>query len=490
MLAESLDESRDIALLEGFDMNDLEPSSLDAYRNLFRSTKSGHPWLEYNDKELLRRLGGWTKDRQTGREGLTLAGLLMFGRLRPILDATANYLVDYQERSGDGDQRWIDRVTTDGSWSGNLFDFYRLVYRKLVAELKVPFRLKEKGRRIDETHVHEALREAIVNALIHADYSGSIGILIVKFPNGFYFRNPGGLRLPLATVLEGGTSDCRNRNLQKMFQLSGAGEQAGSGMPKILRAWKKQHWRTPLLREEQDMKQTVLRLSMVSLLPQETIDELGGLFGKKFGALDEVERLALATAHMEGTLTNQRLKEISSEHPRDLTFVLGGLVEQGFLEKSGVGRGTVYSLPGGIRGHMLLPLLSVSATMQVVHDLKGAEAIERISHKASSLQHKDINPQQLSSLREVARKVRSKKRVDRDVMESMILMLCKDTFLSRRELADLVGRSPASLQNHYLSRMVKKGLLALKYPDNPGDPGQKYRTKGSSPQHKEIIPPT
>ena len=139
---------------------------------------------------------------------------------------------------------------------------------------------------------------------------------------------------------------------------------------------------------------------------------------------------------------------------------------------------------------MLLPLLSVSATMQVVHDLKGAEAIERISHKASSLQHKDINPQQLSSLREVARKVRSKKRVDRDVMESMILMLCKDTFLSRRELADLVGRSPASLQNHYLSRMVKKGLLALKYPDNPGDPGQKYRTKGSSPQHKEIIPPT
>ena len=28
---------------------------------------------------ILRNLGGYTEDRQTGREGLTLAGLMMFG---------------------------------------------------------------------------------------------------------------------------------------------------------------------------------------------------------------------------------------------------------------------------------------------------------------------------------------------------------------------------------------------------------------------------
>ena len=41
-------------------------------------------------------------------------------------------------------------------------------------------------------------------------------------------------------------SDCRNPTLQKMFQLAGAGEQAGSGFSRILRAWAEQHWRVPL----------------------------------------------------------------------------------------------------------------------------------------------------------------------------------------------------------------------------------------------------
>ncbi len=56
--------------------------------------------------------------------------------------------------------------------------------------------------------------------------------LVIKRPDMFGFRNPGELRLPLSVVLAGGTSDCRNRSLQKMFQMVGAAEQAGSGFPK------------------------------------------------------------------------------------------------------------------------------------------------------------------------------------------------------------------------------------------------------------------
>jgi predicted HTH transcriptional regulator len=81
--------------------------------------------------------------------------------------------------------------------------------------------------------VHEALREALVNTLIHVDYTGRVSILVVKRPDMFGFRNPGSMRLPLEEVQQGGISDCRNRNLQKMFQLVGLGEQAGSGIPKI-----------------------------------------------------------------------------------------------------------------------------------------------------------------------------------------------------------------------------------------------------------------
>jgi hypothetical protein len=50
----------------------------------------------------------------------------MFGKFRSLHDALPNYLVDYQELPEAGrPERWLDRVTTDGMWSGNLFEFYR-----------------------------------------------------------------------------------------------------------------------------------------------------------------------------------------------------------------------------------------------------------------------------------------------------------------------------------------------------------------------------
>ena len=257
-------------------------------------------------------------------------------------------MVDYQEREKPPtDRRWLDRVTTDGSWSGNLYDFFRRVFPKLTSDLKVPFRTDTPGKRVDEDNVHEALREALVNGLIHADFSGRIPIMVIKRPDVFGFRNPGELRLPLSVVLAGGTSDCRNRSLQKMFQMIGAAEQAGSGFPKIRRAWGEQHWRPPLLSEGVNPEHTVLRLTMVSLLTQEVLDELDRRFGAKFRGLGETERLALATAQIEGKVTTERLKAITQTHAHDLTAMFRKLVDGDFLEPEGVGRGTYYCLSGG-----------------------------------------------------------------------------------------------------------------------------------------------
>ncbi len=147
-----------------------------------------------------------------------------------------HYFVDYQERPYEKTKlRWVDRLVPDGTWSGNLFDFYRRVYRKLVEDLEVPFALKGDQRQ-DDTPVHEALREALVNTLVHADYTGRVSVLVVKRPDLFGFRNPGGLRLPLEQVLQGGTSDCRNRLMHQMFLLMGLGERGGSGIPCARRA--------------------------------------------------------------------------------------------------------------------------------------------------------------------------------------------------------------------------------------------------------------
>ena len=58
--------------------------------------------------------------------------------------------------------------------------------------------------RIDDTPVHKAIREAVVNMMIHSDYLITGVLKIVKTDNCFLFSNPGNLKLPLAAIYEGG----------------------------------------------------------------------------------------------------------------------------------------------------------------------------------------------------------------------------------------------------------------------------------------------
>ncbi|MEA4936682.1 MAG: ATP-binding protein [Paludibacter sp.] len=81
MLADSSTElKRDSLMLENYDMDDLDAVSIRQFRQLFSSTRTGHPWLALEDKELLKKLGAYRIDRKTKQEGITLAGLLMFGK--------------------------------------------------------------------------------------------------------------------------------------------------------------------------------------------------------------------------------------------------------------------------------------------------------------------------------------------------------------------------------------------------------------------------
>ena len=39
-----------------------------------------------------------------------------------------------------------------------------------------------------------------------------------------------------------------------------------------------------------------------------------------------------------------------------------------------------------------------------------------------------------------------------------------------RDIADILDRTTETLRIHYLNRMVKEGLLELRYPDKPNHP--------------------
>ena len=141
----------------------------------------------------------------------------------------------------------------------------------------------KKGERKDETPVHVALREALANTLVHADYSDRASVLVVKLPDTFSFRNPGLMRIPVEVALQGGEPDCRNRTLHKMFRLVGVGEQTGTGIPKILYGWRLQHWSPPDLYDSlEPYNQTRLKLRMIDLFPEEVMSGLQEKIWKGF----------------------------------------------------------------------------------------------------------------------------------------------------------------------------------------------------------------
>lgn len=72
-------------------------------------------------------------------------------------------------------QRWSDRLTIDGQWENNLYTFVHLILPRLTRDLPAPFQL-DGMTRVDDTDTHKAIREAVINMVIHANYrtSGSL----------------------------------------------------------------------------------------------------------------------------------------------------------------------------------------------------------------------------------------------------------------------------------------------------------------------------
>ncbi|MDO4321860.1 MAG: ATP-binding protein [Lachnospiraceae bacterium] len=203
--------------------------------------------------------------------------------------------MDYRDESEvTSDIRWNDRVTYDGTWENNLFNFFMKVTPKLTEDLKKPFRL-ENQQRIDDTPVHRAVREAFVNLIIHSDYQLDAGTLkIIKRPRGFEFTNPGILKLPIDEIFKGGNSKPRNPRMQTMFRMVGFGDNAGSGFPAILDAWRKSGWIQPQLTENTILNQVTLTLYTIPAF-QEALDLLAARVSEyselPVGSIGELQRI-------------------------------------------------------------------------------------------------------------------------------------------------------------------------------------------------------
>ena len=251
------------------------------------------------------------------------------------------------------DVRWNDRITYDGTWENNLFNFFSKVTPKLTEDLPKPFKL-EGFQRIDETPVHKAVREAFVNLIIHADYLMDAGTLkIIKKNKGFEFTNPGILKLPIEDIFRGGNSKPRNPHMQTMLRMVGFGDNAGSGFPTILATWKKEGWIEPKLVENTSLNQVTLELQMKK---EESVEEQNNFTQKNERSLSEVLSEVLKVSDFnkleniikiieeKGQISPKEAEVASGKSAPTVRRYLKMLVGTGYVEAEGSTNNSIYKI--------------------------------------------------------------------------------------------------------------------------------------------------
>ena len=264
----------------------------------------------------------------------------MFGKGLSVRERFDNLRLDYIDKSHlVGDQRYSDRLTYDGTWENNLYNFVTYVLPRLTKELPRPFQM-EGSERNDDTPQHKAVREAMTNAVIHADLMLNGVLKVEKYDDRFVFTNPGLLKIPVEQIYAGYETRARNQRIQNLFRMIGLGENLGSGFPLILSACNEKHWPEPELIEQPELMQVKLVLHIVS---EEDAVKRQANVGKDVGKeLTERQLVIIDLIDKDSYISAQKMSDKISEMPgkgivaaRTIERDLAVLKELGVLTRIG-----------------------------------------------------------------------------------------------------------------------------------------------------------
>lgn len=439
MIAEASNITRDSIVLDKYSFDDFDKDSFKRYRQRFAVRNPSNSWNELDDIEFLRRIGGWDKDREKKVEGLTAAGLLVFGQEMNITNYFHNYFLDYREHVNEYEgQRWSHRFTSqNGEWSGNLYDFYNKVIARINEDLKVPFKIDDADMsRVNDTDLHKALREALLNTIIHADYFTKGNIIVEKNINEYKFINPGLLRIPLEKAISGGTSDARNKNIFKIFSLLGLGERSGFGLENIHNTWKKYKWELPSLEESFKPENITLLLKTTPLIDNGVSQELKKLFPNKYDTLDPYELKLLSFLYEQESITLLDAQTILNQKSTFINKIFMNLEQKQIIEKN-------YD------------------NAQLSYTFFNSNKTDR-----------DL----LDTLRMKVTDIANSRRAKPQHLREAVLTICEGRFLTLREIAEILNRNETHLRKTIINPLLESNELILKYPNKPTHMNQAYKT--------------
>lgn len=228
----------DIRIVDRSNISDIDRNEIERYFKTLKEKKSRFSSMSEKD---IMHMGGISEDNK-----LTLAGLLVFSNYPqaffPRLCITAVSVPGTKLGDTDDDNiRFIDNKRIDGTIPQMLDDALMFVQKNMSVSTKID---SETGKRQDiYDYPPEVIREIIINALVHRDYSvhtEGMPVQIIMYKDRIEVISPGGLYGRIKVDQLGKIQpDTRNPVLATILEDIGTTENRYSGIPTIRRVLRK-----------------------------------------------------------------------------------------------------------------------------------------------------------------------------------------------------------------------------------------------------------
>ncbi|WP_196814785.1 ATP-binding protein [Mesorhizobium sp. L103C131B0] len=253
--------------------------------------------------------------------------VLLFGTDAATREELRRDIMDLQVIS-DPTKRWDERLLID---RGNLFGALRQALEFLTRHLSRAGLTFDGLTQTDGPPDYLAIREALMNLLIHQDYADQRTCArIILRSDETVLSNAGHSLVAVERLEEGGAHQARNPLVARALRLVGFAEIAGSGLRMLHTAWRGAHRPPPAISSDRDSNSFELRLDW---RPAEKLyDEKWSRRGIK---LTPAEVKIIDLAKSPGGVTLQTLCETLGLAPEAVKTATSHLVVQALIEVSG-----------------------------------------------------------------------------------------------------------------------------------------------------------
>jgi ATP-dependent DNA helicase RecG len=336
--------------VSGTGLADLDRSSVDTLVARLRTSRP-YAFRDLDQLGVLRRAKVLVAAPEDSREAVSLAGLLALGSYPqeqfPQLMVT---FVHYPTTAGaqpTGGERFLDNVTLEGPIPVMVRDTLAAISRNMSRRAVIT----GAGRQDVWEYPQTALREAVVNALVHRDLSSSARgtqVQIEMYPDRLVIKNPGGLFGPVTidNLGEEGISSARNATLIKLLEdvpipgeTRAVCENRGSGIRAMLQSLLAAGMSPPQFDDR--ISSFVVAFPNHTLLSEDTVRWITAL-GEH--GLTDSQCIALAMLREEDVLDNRGYRTATGVDSRVATAELQDLVARELVAQTGTRRWAQYQL--------------------------------------------------------------------------------------------------------------------------------------------------